>query len=244
MEKLANEIGRWRAEPVQRSVTKHGGHCTYAFTQCAPPVSTFIAQDSSTSGGVCESMSAHWIYYHAIGDSLWNWLIVDGQVSLPKLQYHIMVLQSQGILGDQDAATERWLRTKGMHRRQSSFTVMQSRQMGGTFVGFTGGQAPKLQSGTTRTLNCAELARAILHDDTGGAGCYKKLWLAGKAGEHVMAIWVAQDVMFFDANFGEFYFESRAGFYNWFTKSFWKTSLYNVGLSGRFELRPYAKAVN
>lgn len=241
---FANKIGGALSGPVQRSVQRYGGHCTYPFTQCKPPVSTWTARDSSTAIGVCESMSAHWIYYHANDDSLWNWLCPGGQISLAKLQYHIMQLQSAGVLGaDQDAITEAWLRSHGILRRMNSYVVTESRQIGGTYLPFVTATGESMgQGGTTRLLNCNDLARAILLDNTGGAGSYKKLGLQGSAGGHTMALWVAQDVVFFDPNFGEFWFESRAAFFNWFTRSFWLKSLYNVGLSGTFDLLPYSSA--
>ena len=243
-EAFANTIGAWRAGPVQRSAAAYGGHCTYAFTQCSPPVSTFIGQDSSTSGGVCESLSAHWIYYHANDDSLWNWLMVGGQVSLSRLQYHVMQLQSAGILsGDQHATTEAWLRTKNILRRQSSYVASAGRphrQLG--YLATRGGSAAASHDGSTSLFSAGALAAAIVRDDTRGAGSYKKPGLYGKAGDHAMALFVAQDVVFFDPNFGEFWFADKHAFTRWFTGSFWTNSLYNVGLSGRFDLLPYAKA--
>jgi len=244
MEQFANKVTAWRAPHVQNSVARYGGLCTYPFTQCKPPVSSFIGQDTSTSGGVCESLSAHWIYYHANDDSLWNWLIVNGTVSIAKLHYHIMQLQSQGILGaDQDQVTEAWLRSKGIHRRQSNSVLNKSRQMGRHFFTAQGASTPARQSGTSGMFSAGALANAIVQDDTLGAGSYKKLGLYGKAGDHAMALWVAQDVAFFDPNFGEFWFSDKAAFQEWFTKSFWITSLYNLGLSGSFDLLPYAKKI-
>lgn len=243
LESFANMVGSARVGPVQRSVDAHGGHCTFPFTQCRPPVSTLIAMDRTTSGGICEALTAHWIRYHATADSLWNWLTPGGHIDLAKIQQHVMPLQSQGILGDQEAVTEAWLRQHGINRLQTNMVLNSSRNLGGKFVQFGGAATSAVQEGTSSFFNRDALARAILVDRTGGAGCYKKLWLAGVGGEHVMALWVAQDVVFFDPNFGEFWFGERARFFNWFTKSFWHTSLYSVGLSGRYELLPYAKAV-
>jgi hypothetical protein len=38
---------------------------------------------------------------------------------------------------------------------------------------------------------------------------------------HAMAAWVAQDVLFFDPSWDEYWFETRAGFRGWF-KQYWK----------------------
>ncbi len=244
MESFANKVGSALAGPVQRSAGKYGGHCTFAFTQCRPPVSSLIALDPGTSGGICEALSAHWIVYHARQDSLWNWIIGNGNINLARIHQHVMPLQRQGILSDdQDAVTEAWLRQQGIRRIQGNMVMNPSRTFGDTFVQFRGTAGAAMQEGTTSFFNRDALARAILLDTTGGAGSYKKLGLFGKAGEHAMALWVAQDVVFFDPNFGEFWFADRAKFFNWFTKSFWHRSLYSVGLSGRYELLPYAKAI-
>jgi hypothetical protein len=60
-----------------------------------------------------------------------------------------------------------------------------------------------------------------------------------------MAAWVAEDVAFFDPNYGEFWFERPATFVNWFT-TFWHKSLYGnpkLGLSDGYWLIDYAKSV-
>jgi YopT-type cysteine protease-like protein len=244
MASLADMIGASRAGPVQRSVQGYGGQCTFPFTQCRPPISSFISRDESTAIGVCESISAHWIKYHAEGSSLWNWLIVNGEISMTKLLYGVMQLQSQGILSDdQDATTEAWLRQEGIVPVKRNTKGLESERTRIGFRQFQGAFLRGVQRGQTRMHNAKTVARAILDDPTGGAGLYKKLSLEGKFGAHTMALWVAQDVAFFDANFGEFWFESRAGFFNWFTKKFWSSSLYNIGLSGNYEVYPYAKRV-
>lgn len=241
MASLADMIGGARSGPVQRSAAAAGGQCTYPFTQCKPPVSTLISRDESTAIGVCESLSAHWIKYHADGGSMWNWLMSNGQISMAKLQYDIMQLQSVGILGDQDAVTEAWLRRQGIVPVVSSMVLSPARQLGNFRMPVQGGTNNLATGGRTRVLSCNDLARDLISDLTGGAGCYKKLYLGGKFGAHVMALWVAQDVMFFDPNFGEFWFESRNRFFSWFTQKFWYSSLYSVGLSGTYEIRRYAK---
>ena len=245
MEWFAMKVGATCAPGVQRSAKRYGGRCTFPFSQCTPPVSTAIARNISTSGGVCESLSAHWILHHANNDSLWNWLYTNGQVNLSRLNAQVMELQSRGILSDdQDALTENWLRENGLLRRHNSFVLNPTRQLGSFRMQFQGGAQPKKQDGRTGVLDRNALVRAILYDDTAGAGQYKKLGLQGNAGAHAMALWVAQDVAFFDPNFGEFWFENPSDFSRWFTQSFWYRSLYAFGLSGNFELFPYAKSVN
>jgi hypothetical protein len=58
-----------------------------------------------------------------------------------------------------------------------------------------------------------------------------------------MAAWVAQDVCFFDPNYGEFWFETKAAFILWFSKEFWPKSFYQMMLSDDYRVFHYAKQV-
>lgn len=71
---------------------------------------------------------------------------------------------------------------------------------------------------------------------------------AGGICEFLAAKWLeghANDVTFFDPNYGEFYFPRKADFIRWFPV-FFKKSLYALpilGLCERYETRFYAKRV-
>ncbi len=67
----------------------------------------------------------------------------------------------------------------------------------------------------------------------------------GPGGGRAMAAWIANDVAFFDPNFGEFYFVDKANFLQWLP-TYFKKSLYSlpkVGLCERYETFVYAKRV-
>lgn len=244
LESAITAVTASRVRPVQQSATAYGGHCTFAFSQCQAPVSTFIAGDPATSGGVCEALSAHWIRYHADGGSLWTWLYAGNAVSMAKLQYHVMQLQMRGhVAPDQDAVTAAWLADNGILPVNQNYVVQQFKRVADIVIPTSGGSVAARPSGTTGMFSANELAEAMTSETTMGAGCYKKLGLSGMGGAHAMALWVAQDVVFFDPNFGEFWFASPARFRAWFTQDFWYRSLYFAGLSGRFVLMPYAKGV-
>ena len=250
LESFARAVCTSRIGPVQRSAQRYGGYCTYAFSQYRPPVSTLTKKDETTSGGVCVALSAHWIYHHAQDSSLWDWLVVDGKIQPSKLIFDIMQLQRESALNnDYTGTTESWFRRNGIERRQTTHIAYRPDH---TFTIVAQQRLPTAQLGASGMRNAAELASAILGDVKGGighyneitvrTGHYKMLSILGKAGGHTMALWVGQDVMFFDPVYGEFWFESHADFARWFTTSFWSTSLYSYGLSGAFELIPYAKA--
>jgi len=49
--------------------------------------------------------------------------------------------------------------------------------------------------------------------------------------------------IFFDPNFGEFYFSNPQDFKRWFASHFWMKSNYWGGLSGDFEINSYAMQI-
>ncbi|WNZ56521.1 YopT-type cysteine protease domain-containing protein [Microbulbifer sp. MKSA007] len=228
-----------RVNPVQQSVANHRGQLTYNFSQCKDPVKAQITIHEDTSGGVCEALSAFWIKHHSDGGSLWDWLMPAGALDEQHL-FHVMTLQQAGTQDNQDRTTEAWLST------QNIFPTSQN-VFGGAFPNGRGGNTirgihnPRRAQGQSGVFSPNALAREIILDQTGGAGCYKKIGLDGTFAGHAMAAWVAQDITFFDPNFGEFWFESRNSFFNWFTQSFWHNSMYSVGLSGGYEVRSYAR---
>ncbi len=75
---------------VRNSASKHGGEITFKFAQTKGTFLDQIMKHSDTSGGVCESISAHWISAHAKGESVFDQLYVGGQ----KGQFHIDSLVS------------------------------------------------------------------------------------------------------------------------------------------------------
>ncbi|WP_157953842.1 YopT-type cysteine protease domain-containing protein [Microbulbifer sp. A4B17] len=229
-----------RVGPVQRSVAQHGGTLQYNFSQCLDPVKAQITIHQDTAGGVCESLSAHWIKFHAEDDSLWNWLFPNGALSEQHL-FHVMTLhQIGGNAPNQDQVSEAWLQ---------SHNVLPLQNNGGVGIAGPNGRrqihvvtGPRLDQGQTTMRNSAALADEIIREPTRSAGSYKKIGISGKVGAHAMAAWVAEDVLFFDPNFGEFWFPTKNAFRNWFVNSFWNTSMYAIGLSGSYDVRCYAHA--
>ncbi|MBL6454716.1 YopT-type cysteine protease domain-containing protein [Belnapia sp. T6] len=241
LERFGHWCGRTAAPLVQRSVA-NPQLCTSTFSQCRDPVLGMITQDEATAGGVCESLSGHWIWYHAKGDSLWNWLTPNGpdQVA-PGPLWAVMALQREGDRApNQNAVTNQFLRERGILQMKSSADAFSSR---GRRYG-TG--ELRHAEGSSGFFSARTLAESIARDFTraGGrsAGQYKKIGISGKAGAHAMAAWVAEDVCFFDPNFGEYWFPNAANFVTWFAGSFWYRSMYAAGLSGSFEIDCFAKA--
>ena len=81
------------------------------------------------------------------------------------------------------------------------------------------------------------LATPDAHND----GSYRLLYLYG-ARSHACGAWVAQDVLFFDANYGEFWFPTKEAFQSWFFQ-FWHASMYPGLCDTYFEIKPYVRGL-
>ena len=216
------------------------GTCTFEFSQCKNPVNAHIMARPGTSGGICDALSAHWIKHHSGGGSMWSWLYPNDQLDLHRLD-RVLALQAAGVADDavQDRVTEAFLARCRVVPRQTNHIAI-ARQFGPRRV-VRGLSVPTRVEGQSYVYNAFGLARAIAQETTLGEGCYKRISISGRGGAHSMAAWVAQDVMFFDPNYGEFWFETRARFISWFCTAFWYMSPYAAGLSGDYELRSYAR---
>jgi YopT peptidase len=246
---IAHAITASRGDSVRDSVAQCGGHCTWAFSQCEPPVVTQILQTADTQIGVCEALAAHWILYHANDRALPDLLFPGGQLDLARL-FKVMTMHTGGIRAtSQDAFTTSWLKERGILERKGSACYNPSRKFGDQFVEYRGSAPSASTEGATGWFSVNAFLDDLLKNTTrardGGrtAGAYYKISFQGMLGAHAMAAWVAEDLVFLDPNFGEFWFAKPTNFAQWFGYEFWTRSLYFAGLSGQYWLIPYAKAM-
>lgn len=233
---------------VRATAARNGGKCTWAFSQVQNPVKSLICSHGDTSGGICEMLSAKWLEMHAKGDHMANWLQGrDGQIDASKVRYLMqlfaigttmapgqMTERGGGGNWDQDRATQQWLCAKGVVRRGSIVGM----RWGQDFL--HGEQGANAQRGGRRRDFAAQLGRAI----TASYESYKMVGIAGPNFAHACAAWSAQDVAFFDPNFGEFWFEDPRAFERWFPQ-FWHAAGYGtpaIGLSESYSLKEYVLA--
>lgn len=251
-DRFTHRVVATRVKPIQASAERYGGMCAFQFSQCQPPVMTTITRDPSTSYGICEALSTYWIREHAGGGSLWTFLYAGATgggkrgagLDMGRLM-SIMTLHAEGghahdragpgVLYAQDNVSERWLAGMGVQRRRT-------RRMNERYgdAPYSGNAQPMFAGGTTTVFDARSLVNDICAGTARDTGHYQKIGAAGKGGAHSMAAWVANDVCFFDPNFGEFWFETKDAFKDWFTNYFWKSSMYSVALSGSYHLRAYA----
>jgi YopT-type cysteine protease-like protein len=251
-DRFSHQVVATRVKPIQASVERYGGMCAFQFSQCQPPVMTMIIRSPDTSYGICEALSTYWIREHARGGSLWNFLYAGATgggkkgagLNMGRLM-SIMTLHAEGghavdnaaahVKYAQENASERWLEGMGVLRRKSSSMNQRIANLP-----FSGNSLSMMANGKTTMFDASSLADDICAGTARDTGHYQKIGVEGKGGAHAMAAWVANDVCFFDPNFGEFWFETKDAFKKWFTSYFWKSSMYAMALSGSYHIRAYA----
>jgi hypothetical protein len=206
-----------------------GGHMTYAFSQGqqlragsedGPDMGKLykkVLRNGDPMGGACAAVSANWVAFHATQGSgnsftrdrsLWDYLFTNGGLNLGAAIN--VVIEHHLSSGDQITHFDSFLKKFNVIRRGDYKSPGTNMESGGAYrgtaqqLGFTIGK---------RIIEKGEGYRLIsLRKSAGGGG-------------HMVAAWVAQDVMFMDPNFGEFWFDSREKFMRWFPQ-FWVLSGY------------------
>lgn len=201
-------------DKIQKNATNFNGHCTQPFSMSLPPVSQCLAK--ANSAGICQAMTNRWIAEHAAGGSIWNTLFMQrggkttSTVDIGQIQN---LLREQGIArntSDQLDWNERYLRNRGVIPFASASSKIYSR------VGL----------GTSLPDATRAMATAIIQTRASD-GCYLNISMfkdmQSLAG-HAVGAFVGggtynrgqTDLLFFDSNVGEFWFENIADFSKWF----------------------------
>ncbi len=123
-----------RAKALRASAPSHGCEYVVPFSQCEPPVSTWLSSRYSmnreVAGGICSALASHWIYHHASGSSLWAWLYggatgPNGGVPNAGRLNQLMLAQAYGMSApSQEGFEDNWLESKGIIRRRHQVTQM------------------------------------------------------------------------------------------------------------------------
>ncbi len=89
------------------------------------------------------------------------------------------------------------------------------------------------------------LANSVVGAHSKGYWSYKIISIHGSAGGHAIAAFVGADAVFFDPNYGIFYFEKASDFQGWLGQpgGFYWTSNYVKHLGGDFVIKSYAPKV-
>lgn len=210
---------------VRNSAESYGGTVTFRLSQVTGTFGREILKHGDTAGGVCDSLSAHWIRSRVRGQDLSDQLYPDGRKGqLSSSEVHsIKQLAIDGYAADhQDDVTEQWLENEtGGHLYKGSYKPYRER------IDAAGprGMAENILHIPARN-----------HDDA-----YKMIGLFGRFSAHSVAAHVHRHagVAFFDPNFGEFHFPDKEDFRRWFADAYWTRSGYRwpvTGLSRKYSV--------
>ncbi|MCK3655484.1 hypothetical protein A4G19_06870 [Pasteurellaceae bacterium Macca] len=208
-----------KIDDVRQSAEEYGGEVTFKYAQSKGEVFKEIIKHIETEHGVCESTCAHWIASNANNESLWKSLYKDGDKNnkLDKEAFEtVKQLQTAFIKSGSSATqqfklTDSWLQEQGVVPKEKKIGDNRRRDE---------------VAGTVTKDNIDGLVKAIV--DTGSQdSAIKKISINLEGGSHTVSASVKGDkVVFFDPNFGEIAFKSKASFEKWMKNAFWQKSGY------------------
>lgn len=221
---------------VRKSVTKYHGKVNFAFSQVQTDFLKEIIKHKQTSGGICNALTSYWIALHAQGKNLFKEIITGDENKLNKNKiFEIKKLQVDFDNHEESfLAHKNWLNSQGLDYK--------------TFYKDDGyfknkGTKNKYQRPENTTEAIKNLAESIVstpgHNKNGE---YKKISLHGSMlGYSVSAYINKNTVIYFDPNFGEFEFNKKNDFIEWFVDKYWSKSLYKNILNKKFFVDHFEK---
>lgn len=177
-------------------INGHGATVVHEFSQGSQ--FGYMELDPKTRGGVCASISAHWLRCQASGQDFWSWIkTVKGIAS---------VINSQ--------ATGELNLDRGSAKVPGGMAHETSGDPNAWIVRCVGPSGMFLVSKEESTRLAMQAADWILHK----TGQYKFIGLYGDAGGHAVAASNVNGFTFMDPNVGEVRFPAPGNFMAWFPK--------------------------
>lgn len=227
------------------AVAAGGGYVPYS--QSLEPTATLIKMMPQTADGICQALCAKWIAEHANDRSLWNWLCVPGTTNVRQgMITNLMVNFNESVTDDKrSGAFNRTARaSKGEKNliRQDMITNRYLQMYGVIRRGMARGKMGRTHSYSNGNAMGNRMAADLDPDLWNGQNFYILISILGAGGGHALCAFVGRnDIAFFDPNFGEFYFETRAKF-KAFMRNFWKTTGYKDDFNAYY-LMDYGRRV-
>lgn len=234
----------------------HNGHATWTFSQ-----SGFNTWRHYRTMGICAALSVHWIKEHADGGSLANLLGSGGvgELNVAKLK-EIALLHSNASNGDgaQNANLELWLQMHDiLSLRSSRSRTFHSAKLGREVTTAQSFKTEQIGGAGGVRHSCPNIANEIVDALRKYNTCYARVNFGGDVGVmrlskdagHAVAVWLGQptyssggDAMFFDPNYGEYWFEQKADFFRFFPAFYRQTYLAGLmNFDQYWEVLPCAK---
>ncbi len=214
-----------------------------------------MRQIPETAHGVCKSLCMHWVDHHAndrsgLFSEMAKSMATGGQRSGGYYGAAAMTLNQlaytealRGITNHsdynraKDQYTDDFLRKRGI-LRQMKISNPALNLSDAQYKLLLPASAPNNRFGKN-------LADAIVGEHSAKYWSYKIISIHGRAGGHAIAAFVGADVMFFDPNYGIFYFPKSAHFKLWFADYhgfYWKSG-YAQELGDDCVIKSYAKGI-
>jgi hypothetical protein len=213
-----NELAKTQFQQLQTLAIDNKGGCTKLFMQAGTEAEregrTMTAElglkkwyGKRNLNGVCKALCTYWIATHATDEDFWGWLQRDGGI-IRVAQASFIIDAHVSYLGEietgRNAAGEAWERT-----RLGAYDVIPQ--------GYDGARKEFSVNQLTPYMRGHLLAARIAPDRRRWGYKSISVYRGGQRG-HSLAAWVGNDVLFFDPNFGEFWFEDVRNFKKWFAQ--------------------------
>lgn len=224
-------------ERVRQKAAEYAGHCTYPFSQSLPPFSLITKSHPDTVHGICHALANRWIGKHANEGSLWSNFnetvfrhimcehIADGRGLRQKMDATKRRLAGWGLIPYSEIETPampfcRWGHGADIIKAAAAFC---------DGIVPPGGNAPLRPSSRGGFSDGHYLCLTVFHPATFDT--------------HTVAVYVGRgahdkkgDLLYFDANLGEFWFPNQDSFKPWLIAS-WK--MLGVALGRDFNYTDY-----
>lgn len=205
----------------------HGGACVKKFSQGSDNNQKGVGwvyhlrvkNNGSRWAGICKAMSVYWISCHATDVDFWGWLTHNSDTVHRDSAVHLCDLHgsysNRAAHGNFATRAQLGLDKHGWVKLQLSKAGVAERLAIGNGGSLSTNAA--FISASSRMRRGRQIANELVKN----SGCYKQLSFHGAHGGHATALWVGEDVTFFDPNYGEYWFETQANFKRWF-ELFWR----------------------
>jgi YopT peptidase len=210
-------------EKVWAMAAEYGGAVTKKFEQKSDNKDEGVGHwyhqrkhaDGKTWAGICLALSVYWVKFHANDKDFWGWLNGNGIAHLGARVNEVADAQGRFLEHWAGGFHERgWIRRQLLPEGIVEQNANHNRKVD------TWKQNSERQSSQTISPFLAGSLLATAVAPVRGTPGYKIFTFSGTNYSHACAAWVAQDVCFFDSNYGEYWFETATGFRKFFPKFF------------------------
>jgi virulence surface antigen len=232
---------------ARNELPKYNGVMTWNFSQMDFTVWNIIRKDDVSAHGICELLSAQWVVDHAYGGSLHN-RVTDAQGKLSASAIRMIMQNFVAGYERQETQTNNFLVARGVlpRLRSRNITSTSYKKVGGKSVEVTRTAAQSSEMRQAGGAGSVGIALSQALRDV--SNCYALVDFGGASAAHCTAVWIGGatyssggDAAYYDPNAGEFWFENKQNFFDWFTV-FYESAYqgWPCNFNSSWTVRPYA----